>query len=123
MTASERRLWAELRKLELHFRRQVPIGRYIADFASHNAKLVVEVDGLRHDLPDQQLHDVQRDAWLASAGYQVVRVRDTLAYEYPEQVARQIVTLPPRGGKGRDGGECIRLDNLAQVARPLGSNI
>ncbi len=117
LTASERRLWAELRKLDLRFRRQVPIGRYIADFASHSAKLVVEVDGGRHDLPDAQLHDLERDAWLSSVGYRVIRVPDRRAYEHPETVAEEIASLPPRRGKGRDGGARAAIDGRARAAR------
>ncbi len=113
LTASEARLWAELRTLKLHFRRQAPIGRYIADFVCHAAKLIVEVDGGRHHLPENQLHDHLRDTWLASAGYRVLRIRDTRAFEEPAVVAAEIaalVSLPPRGGKGGDGGVSAHLD-------------
>jgi very-short-patch-repair endonuclease len=90
MTASESKLWAELRKLDLHIRRQAPIGRYVADFAQHAAKLVIEVDGARHDLEDAQLHDHIRDEWLKSQGYRVLRVRDTEAFEQPQAVAARV---------------------------------
>jgi very-short-patch-repair endonuclease len=90
MTASERRLWKELRKLELHIRRQAPIGRYIADFAQHEARMVIEVDGARHDLDEAQLHDAERDAWLVAQGYRVIRVRDSEALEMAEEVAARI---------------------------------
>ena len=48
MTDAERKLWLFLRQRQLDgikFRRQVPIGQYIADFASHTPKVIVEVDG------------------------------------------------------------------------------
>ncbi len=45
MTGPEKRLWKALRKTGLHIRRQAPIGRYIADFACHEARVVIEVDG------------------------------------------------------------------------------
>jgi very-short-patch-repair endonuclease len=77
MTGPEKILWAELRKLDLHVRRQVPMGRYIADFAIHGAKLIVEVDGPRHDLPENQLHDALCDAWFASQGYRTLRIRNS----------------------------------------------
>jgi very-short-patch-repair endonuclease len=54
MTVSEKRLWEALRALNLHIRRQAPIGRYVADFAHHGAKIIIEVDGGRHDLPEAQ---------------------------------------------------------------------
>ena len=43
MTWTEARLWKELRKLDANFRRQAPIGRYFADFASHARRLVIEI--------------------------------------------------------------------------------
>lgn len=90
MTLSERKLWREQRKLDLHIRRQAPIGRYIADFAHHEARLVIEVDGPRHSLDEAQLYDVDRDAWLESQGYRVVRVLDGQALTEPESVAVMI---------------------------------
>jgi very-short-patch-repair endonuclease len=77
MTGPEKLLWAELRKLDLHVRRQVPMGPYIADFAIHGAKLIIEVDGARHDLDENQLHDALRDAWFTSQGYRTLRIRNS----------------------------------------------
>ncbi|PVM94065.1 hypothetical protein DDF67_00875 [Caulobacter endophyticus] len=90
MTASERTLWKALRALDLHIRRQAPIGRYVADFAHHGARLVIEVDSGWHDLPEQQRHDAERDVWLASQGYRVMRIRDSEAFGRPEEVAERI---------------------------------
>ena len=60
------------RKLEgLKFRRQVPIGPYIADFLSFRHRLVVEADGPTHrENPER---DLQRDAWLGAQGFLVLR--------------------------------------------------
>lgn len=90
MTASERNLWKALRAHDLHIRRQAPIGRYIADFVHHGSRLVIEVDGGRHDLPEHQQHDAERDAWLASQGYRVLRVKDADAFGKPEEIAEQV---------------------------------
>jgi very-short-patch-repair endonuclease len=52
MTVAERRVWQILRLHQMKgykFRRQVPIGRYIADFVCHEARLIVEIDGGQHD--------------------------------------------------------------------------
>jgi very-short-patch-repair endonuclease len=90
MTLSEKRLWAELRKLHLHIRRQAPIGRYVPDFAHHGARLVVEVDSPWHDGDEAQLRDTRRAAWLASQGYEVMRVKDGEALSAPEVVAERV---------------------------------
>ena len=76
MTGAEERLWAALRGhrfVGVSFRRQVPIGPYIADFCCHAARLVIEVDGGQHGEAAGIEHDHRRDAWLAEAGYRVMR--------------------------------------------------
>jgi very-short-patch-repair endonuclease len=67
MTEAEVMLWSRLRLKEMHgvhFRRQHPIGPYIADFACVPAMLVVEVDGRTHATDEQHAHDVRRDAYM-----------------------------------------------------------
>lgn len=73
-TPSEDRLWAALRggRLGVSFRRQVVVGRYIVDFASAEARLVVEVDGGVHHARTRL--DAHRDERLRQAGYRVVRI-------------------------------------------------
>jgi very-short-patch-repair endonuclease len=93
MTVAERRLWAELRRLDLNIRRQAPIGRYIADFASHSPPLVIEVDGVHHDLPSARLHDLERTAWLKGQGYEVLRFRESEVRDDPAAVAAKIATI------------------------------
>jgi very-short-patch-repair endonuclease len=75
-TDAEKRLWYRLRKLDLdgsHFRRQVPIGPYIADFACMAARLVIEVDGSQHASDCTVAHDERRTRWLMKEGYRVLR--------------------------------------------------
>jgi len=70
----EAKLWDALRALKplgWHFRRQVPIGRYFADFACHHGHLVVEVDGETHT---NVSYDAKRDEFVRGAGYHVLRV-------------------------------------------------
>ncbi len=55
----------------MKFRRQHAVGHFIADFAFLERKLIVELDGVAHDI--DFAHDERRDAWLASQGYQVIR--------------------------------------------------
>ena len=56
-----------------HFRRQVPLGLYYADFASHAARLVIEVDGGGHTADSAIAHDTRRTAFIESQGYRVLR--------------------------------------------------
>jgi very-short-patch-repair endonuclease len=75
-TDAEKRLWYCLRKFDLdgsHFRRQVPIGPYIADFACMAAHLVIEIDGSQHAEDKKQQYDERRTRWLAKEGYRVLR--------------------------------------------------
>lgn len=73
-TPAEKKLWYELRKLKPHrFRRQVPFGPYIADFACHAAKLIIEIDGDVHDRDFVQSKDAARQEWLEGRGYRVLR--------------------------------------------------
>jgi very-short-patch-repair endonuclease len=86
-TSSEAALWIHLRggQLGVWFRRQVVIGRFVADFASASAKLVVEVDGCSHD--GRGVADARRDRALARLGWRVVRVPAALVIERPLEAA------------------------------------
>ena len=70
----ERLVGEALRRLDDNWRRQAPIGRFVVDFANHARRIVVEVDGGVHRLPHVELADAERDAWIASQGYRVVRI-------------------------------------------------
>ena len=75
-TVDERNLWRELRALRLqgyHFRRQAPLEGFVVDFACLAHRLVIEVDGIGHDTPDQRAADTARDAHLRWRGYSVLR--------------------------------------------------
>jgi very-short-patch-repair endonuclease len=81
MTVAEKLLWQALRGRQLQgikFRRQVPIGPYVADFACLTARLIVELDGAPHDDPVRQDHDAFRDEWLQQQGWKVLRFRNEL---------------------------------------------
>ncbi len=76
MTRAETLLWRHLkahRLAALGFRRQSPMGNYIADFVAHSCKLVVKIDGESHDVDERIRHDARRDQWFASRGYRVLR--------------------------------------------------
>jgi very-short-patch-repair endonuclease len=73
LTDAEQRLWHYLRQKQIngfHFRKQCPVGPYIADFACLSAKLIVEVDGGQH--ADSATDDA-RDAWFTAHGYRTLR--------------------------------------------------
>jgi very-short-patch-repair endonuclease len=77
MTPSEKLLWERLRKKNisgLQFRRQHPIGFYIADFYCHEIRLVIEVDGLIHNKQQQKEHDDNRSAEMDRLGIKVIRL-------------------------------------------------
>ena len=81
MTVAESILWRALRGGQcdgLKFRRQVPIGRYVADFLCVEHRLIVELDGPPHENEEQRRHDAARDAWLRAQGYRVLRLANEL---------------------------------------------
>jgi very-short-patch-repair endonuclease len=75
-TDAEMKLWRRLKRLETrgtHFRRQMPIGSFVADFACPAARLIVEIDGSQHAEAENAARDRQRTQWLDRAGYRVLR--------------------------------------------------
>ncbi|MCW5692817.1 MAG: DUF559 domain-containing protein [Pseudolabrys sp.] len=80
MTEAEHRLWWHLRRLRVgegHFRRQATIGPYFADFAHHQARLVIELDGSAHMEAQTAAKDSARTRYLATLGYEVLRFWNT----------------------------------------------
>ena len=74
MTPEEKHLWYDfLKRLPYNVRRQHNIENYIVDFYIAEKKIVIEVDGRQHLLPEQKEADEQRDAVLASWGIIVLR--------------------------------------------------
>ncbi|ESX80993.1 MULTISPECIES: endonuclease domain-containing protein [unclassified Mesorhizobium] len=76
MTDAELKLWNELRAhrlMDLSFRRQVPIGPYIVDFACPTHGLIVEVDGSQHADVEHTERDRIRSAYLESSGWTILR--------------------------------------------------
>ena len=109
------------RLARLSFRRQTPIGNYIADFVAHSCKLIVEVDGESHDFEERLRHDERRDRWFASRGYHVLRFTNDDVFQNLEgvvssilQAAEQAVppslTLPRKGG---GNGESSAADEIS----------
>ena len=79
LTPAEELFWKIVRNLNLlglKFRRQHPIGPFIADFYCHELKLVVEIDGDVHDLEDVKQYDVQRENYIKELGLKVLRFQN-----------------------------------------------
>ena len=99
MPRSEALLWSYIRKCALNgarFRRQHPIGPFIADFACIAAKLVVEVDGYTHWTPEELAHDARRTKYLEAHGWRVLRVNSADVYDNLSGVWETIAQhLPP----------------------------
>ena len=75
MTKEERHLWYDfLRTYPIRFSRQKVLGRYIVDFYSAKAKLVIELDGSQHYETDRVEKDAERTAFLNGYGLQVIRI-------------------------------------------------
>ena len=101
MSRSEVLLWVRLRERipgEPSFRRQHPIGPYVADFYYSAARLVVEVDGGVHEEEDRVLRDHQRDEYLRERGCQVLRITVREVLSDPDAAAAKIkaaALMPP----------------------------
>lgn len=147
MTVAELRLWARLSRGRLggwKFRRQVPLGTFIVDFACPEARLIVEVDGGQH----LDLHsDLERDQWLGAQGFRVLRFWNDQVLTRLDDVVDEILRAldgavagdpspqspPARGGGARlpqpsipDPADALRIENagsseidLLQMRRAL----
>ena len=98
MSPPEAALWNVLRAeplKRLHFRRQVPPGPYYADFASHVARLVIEVDGWQHTSDEAIAYDRRRDNFVKAQGYQVLRLTTPDVLLSMEGVVQAILAMIP----------------------------
>lgn len=123
-TTFEARLWARLRNHRFHgykFRRQHPIGRWIADFACIDRRLVIELEGESHAL--QSREDAVRDDELTKRGFFVLRFRNsTIKESFDWCLQRMLMALerdiappspyplPPLRRRERDSGRPDRAD-------------
>ncbi|MHA7101583.1 5-methyltetrahydrofolate--homocysteine methyltransferase [Roseivirga pacifica] len=136
-TGAERILWANLRDGQLDgfkFRRQHIIGKYIADFVCLSHKLIVEVDGAVHQLPEVKDNDEFRTEWLESQGFKVIRFTNR---EVVSQLKRTKIvianelwdieeeTSPTLGEteRGQDSAPKILLATVKGDVHDIGKNI
>ena len=87
-TEAEELLWNYLKSdsLGVSFKRQHIIGEYIADFVCLNKKLIIELDGGYHQLPQQQISDAERTYWLECKGYKVIRFPNEEIFNHINEV-------------------------------------
>ena len=98
MTPAEQILWKHLRGRRLHglkFRRQHPLGRFIADFYCAEHRLVIELDGDIHR--DQQEYDEARTDTLRNYGYRVLRFSNEAVFQRLDKVLEAIVATIEQG--------------------------
>ncbi len=89
LTKAETEMWNMLRDLRprgARFRRETPIGPYIADFAWLSARVIVEVDGDSHETLHGRKHDIQRDRFLRNQGFTILRFDNAQVLDGPDYV-------------------------------------
>jgi very-short-patch-repair endonuclease len=94
LTKAEQAMWSMLRDLRPYgarFRRETPIGPYIADFAWLSARLIVEVDGDSHETVAGRAHDAARDAFLEQQGFVVLRFDNHQVVDSPDFVFLEVL--------------------------------
>ncbi|MFC0686036.1 endonuclease domain-containing protein [Novosphingobium clariflavum] len=115
MTKPEVALWQELRQRPggLKFRCQHPIGPYVVDVCCLLPRLVVEVDGIAHDMGNNPARDEERDRFIKENGFRVLRVSASRVLTDAAAAASAIVAWaenplhrpvdggPPRTGEDR----------------------
>ena len=75
MTKEEKHLWYDyLRKCPVKFSRQKVLGKYIADFYSAEAKMVIELDGSQHYEKENRIYDEKRTEFLEGYDLKVIRI-------------------------------------------------
>ena len=134
-TEAENLLWEVVRGRKLDsfkFRRQHIIGTYIADFVCLSQKLIVEVDGLVHEIPENKLSDIERTAELNKFGFEVLRftndevtnktdyvLNSILSKLTTKNLAQPVSENPPF--EGREAQKSI--DNCLHICLQLTANL
>lgn len=105
MTPAEMILWGHLKSNQLgtKFRRQHPLGIYIADFYCHQHKIIIELDGSIHDVPEIAINDIERQCNIENDGIKVLRFKNEEIFSQLEKVLetiKQTISSPFRGRGG-----------------------
>ena len=115
LTSAESALWELLRDRKLNgyeFRRQHIIGKYIADFICIQNKLIIEIDGLFHQLPENKESDEIRTEWLESIGFKVIRFTNEQVFTDSTNVLQKIINV----SKSLSFGE-VRIGKYGKLKR------
>jgi len=101
MTPAEAKLWTYLRAhrmIDVHFRNQHAIGKYVVDFCAPRRKLIIELDGSQHF--EQEEYDAERTAFLETKGYRILRFWNNEVINDIEGVLRAIALALEKGNQG-----------------------
>ena len=101
MTDAELKLWNELRAhrlMGLGFKRQVPIGKFIVDFACVKYRLIIELDGSQHANEGHIVYDQQRTAFLREQGWLVIRFWNDDVIKDVDGVCQHILAVLSKQG-------------------------
>ena len=91
LSLPEKLLWVRIRRGELHFRRQHPVGEYVLDFYCASAKLAIEVDGAAHYFGDRPQRDERRTEWLDEQQIEVLRIPAKDVLKDPDEIADAVI--------------------------------
>jgi len=135
-TEAENILWQVVRGKKLDsfkFRRQHIIGTYIGDFVCLSQKLIVEVDGLIHNIPEHKLSDAERTAELKRFGFEVIRFTNDEVINNTDFVLNSILSkltekkqkLSGFANPPLEGREAVqkRIDNCLHLCLQLTANL
>lgn len=128
-TQAEAELWPYIRKRQIEnceFRRQHIIGHFIPDFVCLDKKLILEIDGGYHQLPEVKLKDEERTQILEGLGYQVLRFSNEVIFENLEHVLDEIRTAliqQPTDSPSREKGLGVEQDNWVPIIAKEGMNV
>ena len=99
LTLAEKILWRLLRDRRLRslkFRRQFPIGPFVADFCCYELRLVIELDGEVHAKPQPAARDRERDAYIRSLGFTILRFPNEQVFGEAEAVLTEVLAVARR---------------------------
>jgi 5-methyltetrahydrofolate--homocysteine methyltransferase len=125
-TDAEKVLWTELSGKKLanyKFRRQHIIGNYITDFICLKENIIVEVDGLIHQLPENKNNDEERTKWLNDEGYQVIRFTNEEVLFETERVIEKIKASMEAPPSGAGGAGRVLMATVKGDVHDIGKNI